>query len=349
MGSLDQTARASAPSGSTSRNDKLRRERQARAAVNAAPTYAVVPQWWETAAYPSTFVVALGHTDAVGHFPIHYTSLLGLSKPWRAGRGAALYCIEGLYAYWGGVIELSTHLAHHVNVESLFRRGARHLDAWEVNGLLNETGAKLDVASRELKALLTRLPAPNPDIVMGERPTVQDPISKEWPPPSLQSLLHNRADYPLDWDSPNAVDIAVAIRELASVFDDFVDAEDSTGIHAAFVVRWKAPLERARSALDAAAERSGEMMDITHGSGWDAGGGSFDTSDTSDMSEGEGESSPSSTSDSDSDPDAAWGKEETAMETRERLGLAKWGEEAELIEQGDEYEDDQYTSAAGGA
>ena len=37
------------------------------------------------------------------------------------------------------------------------------------------------------------------------------------------------------------------------------------------------------------------------------------------------------------------------METRERLGLAKWGEEAELIERGDEYEDDQYTSAAGGA
>ena len=37
------------------------------------------------------------------------------------------------------------------------------------------------------------------------------------------------------------------------------------------------------------------------------------------------------------------------METRERLGLGRWGDEAKLIEQGDEYEDDQYTSAAGGA
>ena len=43
---------------------------------------------------------------------------------------------------------------------------------------------------------------------------------------------------------------------------------------------------------------------------------------------GEGESSPSSTSASASvsDPDAAWGKDETAMETRERLGLGRWGE-----------------------
>ena len=37
------------------------------------------------------------------------------------------------------------------------------------------------------------------------------------------------------------------------------------------------------------------------------------------------------------------------METRERLGLGRWGGEAELIERGDEYEDDQYTSAAGRA
>ena len=57
-------------------------------------------------------------------------------------------------------------------MESLFRRGARHPDAPEVNGLLNETCAKLDAASCELNSLLTRLPAPNPDIVMGERPTV---------------------------------------------------------------------------------------------------------------------------------------------------------------------------------
>ena len=142
---------------------------------------------------PSTFSVATGHTDAEGHCPIHYTFFLGLSKPWRSGRDVALYSIEGLYAHWGGAIELSTHLAHHVNVESLFRRGAHHPDAWEVNGLLNETGAKLDVASRELKALLTLLPAPNPDIVMGERPTVQGLISKDWPPPSLQSLLHSTA------------------------------------------------------------------------------------------------------------------------------------------------------------
>ena len=49
-----------------------------------------------------------------------------------------------------------------------------------------------------------------------------------------------------------------------------------------------------------------------------------DASDTSE-SEGEGESSPSSASASDFDPDAAWGKDETAMETRERLGLVGGG------------------------
>ena len=71
-------------------------------------------------------------------------------------------------------------------------------------------------------------------------------------------------------------------------------------------------------------------------------------SDVSDTSEGES-TPPSSASASDSDPDAAWGKDETAMDTRERLGLGRWGGEAELIERGDEYEDDQYTSAVGGA
>ena len=142
----------------------------------------------------------------------------------------------------------------------------------------------------------------------------------------------------------------MAIRELASLFCDFVDAEDRTGTHAALLVRWKRPLKRVRSALAAAAKQSSEMMDITHGRVWDAGWrcAPFNASDTS---EGEGESSPSSASasDSDSDPDAAWGKDETAMETRERLGLGRGGGEAELIEQGDEDEDDQYTSAAGGA
>ena len=142
----------------------------------------------------------------------------------------------------------------------------------------------------------------------------------------------------------------MAIRELASLFGDFEDAEDGTGTHAAFLVRWKALLERLRSALDAAAEQSDEMMDITHGSGWDA-GWRCAPSDTSDTSDGEGESNTSSASASasDSDPDAAWEKEETAMETRERLGLGGCGGEAEVVGSGDEYEDDQDTSAAGGA
>ena len=66
-------------------------------------------------------------------------------------------------------------------------------------------------------------------------------------------------------------------------------------------------------------------MDIMHGSGWDA-RWRCAPSETYDTSEGEGEFNPSSASASDSNPYAAWGKEETSMEARERLCLEDAGE-----------------------